>query len=1072
MKWRKNMYIKKNQLKNWENVTNTTLNHYFYQNYESIKQLDIIPLLNKKVRIKSVFDTFGYEHHCEILLVGNEIEKHQCDCQWHTPKNACPHILRLAYEINQINLKDKAYHEENEIQSIHETKRKNYAQYKIERKRALLVQNSRKMIEKFKAEYENQLQIAINDQPIEIEAILHYSYNTFTFSFRLGLKKKYMIKDIHDFLRRIDYQESFYYGKDLELKHRIEYFDEFAQKQIQFMRQHLNDPIPYAFAQDKKLLYINDLSFDDFIELYENNIGKNFDVQISEEKPILELKKMNDLYTLSLKEQNCILAKKHLYKLIEQYNFYHILKYPLDEMGKTAQVIHSLIEEELVLDEKDFEQFHKYVLADILPYIELQGDMEEVCTPYDQILCYGEINEEGKVCISLKYSDGENEIDGFDPNHLTNYKQDLCESYILKHAAYLDEEKHQAIFNNNDQTYDFVQVGFPYLSKLAQVFVSDELKTLTHHKKYSISVGIRLNNHLLEIDMDSLTIPKEELGDVLKAYHRKKKFYRLKNGELLLLENDELKELDQFMEDYHIKEDDLVKGKTQLQSYRMFGMNYAEQQAQNITISCDSTIKNQIQRFDQFVQQQIPILPKYDEILRDYQKEGVTWLHLLHEMGFNGILADDMGLGKTLQVIAFLEGLSSSKTSMVICPSSLVYNWESEVLKFSHALKVLCIVGNQAQREALIQQFDQYDLIVTSYDYIRRDIQLYQDKSFNYVILDEAQYIKNQKTKNAISVKQLQCDHRLALSGTPIENSLAELWSIFDFLMPDYLFSYHYFQTHYESEIVRYENDEQQQKLKKLVSPFILRRNKKDVLKELPDKIERVSLIDFNEEENKLYMAHLAQVHNELNSGNLQNKDKIEILAMLTRLRQLCCEPRAIFDNIQTPSSKLSACMELIQTIHENNQKCLLFSSFTTMLDFIAQELKKAHISYYMLTGKTSKEERKKLVEAYQNDDTCVFLISLKAGGTGLNLTAAEAVIHFDPWWNQSAQNQATDRAYRIGQNKNVQVFELVMKNSIEEKIQKLKAKKKELADAIVENNESSLKAMSKEELMELFTMD
>lgn len=443
---------------------------------------------------------------------------------------------------------------------------------------------------------------------------------------------------------------------------------------------------------------------------------------------------------------------------------------------------------------------------------------------------------------------------------------------------------------------------------------------------------------------------------------------------------------------------------------------------------------------------------------------------MMRDSGFNGILADDMGLGKTLQVIALLDSKVSGKTSIVICPASLIYNWEDEIHRFSKTLKCKCICGNVKQRAQGIASYSQYDVLLTSYDYIRRDIELYEAMTFYYVILDEAQYIKNQKTRNALCVKKLKAEHKLALTGTPIENSLAELWSIFDFLMPDYLFNYHYFQAHYESEIVKNHNEEVQQKLKKLVAPFVLRRNKKEVLRELPDKIEQNYIIDFSEEENKLYVAHLAQVNRELSQMvNMQSTDKITILAMLTKLRQLCCEPRLVFENIHEPSSKLKACIHLIQTLKENKQKVLLFSSFTSMLELIADELYKEGISYYILTGATNKEERRELVERFQNDSTTVFLISLKAGGTGLNLTSAEAVIHYDPWWNQSAQNQATDRAYRIGQRKKVQVFKLVMKNSIEEKIQKLQLMKKELADMFVENNETNLAKMSKEELLSLF---
>lgn len=529
-------------------------------------------------------------------------------------------------------------------------------------------------------------------------------------------------------------------------------------------------------------------------------------------------------------------------------------------------------------------------------------------------------------------------------------------------------------------------------------------------------------------------------------------------------------ELSTFMEDYHISHQDIQKGKTTMEPYRMFALDQKAEDTKYIQIQREKTFIKYLNQYYQV--QQYPIPNHYENILRSYQKEGFQWLSIMRQYNFNGILADDMGLGKTLQVIALLEANKHDVCSLVVCPSSLIYNWEDEVHKFTENLNVGCVTGTQEERKTKIEQYDQYDLLVTSYDYIRRDIDLYENIVFDTVILDEAQYIKNQKTKNAMSVKRLQSAHRLALTGTPIENSLAELWSIFDFLMPDYLFNYHYFKQHYENDIVKDGNAEKQEALRTLVSPFILCRNKKDVLKELPDKIEKVRLIEFSEEEQKLYLADLAQVNKELQEMlEVGAQDKIAILAMMTRLRQLCCEPRLLYENIDQLSSKLADCLQLIEELHENHQKVLLFSSFTSILDLLAQELKRKQISYYALTGSTNKELRRELVDKFQHDDTSVFLISLKAGGTGLNLTAAEAVIHFDPWWNQSAQNQATDRAYRIGQNKNVQVFKMIMKDSIEEKIMKMQEKKQELADAFVEHNEGSIAKMSKEEILDLFKM-
>lgn len=405
-----------------------------------------------------------------------------------------------------------------------------------------------------------------------------------------------------------------------------------------------------------------------------------------------------------------------------------------------------------------------------------------------------------------------------------------------------------------------------------------------------------------------------------------------------------------------------------------------------------------------------------------------------------------------------------------VCPASLIYNWEDEIAKFSKTLNCISITGAKAKRTLGIQNYRDYDLLITSYDYLRRDVDLYQDHEFECIILDEAQNIKNQKTKNAQFVKRLKANHRIALSGTPIENSLAELWSIFDFLMPGYLYSYHYFKQQYEIPITLDEDEKTTKRLRNLVNPFILRRTKKEVLKELPDKVDHKYMLEFSVSEKKLYLANLAMVNKEMQAKMKEvHFDRIAILAMLTKLRQICCDARLVYDNIKEPSTKINATISLIKTLTENNKKILLFSAFTSLLDLVSNQLDKEQISYYMLTGSTNKEERRKLVNNFNEDDTRVFLISLKAGGTGLNLTSAEAVIHIDPWWNLSAQNQATDRAHRIGQNANVQVYRMIMKDSIEEKILKMQERKANLADSFVEGNDGSLSKMSKEEILDLF---
>ena len=421
-------------------------------------------------------------------------------------------------------------------------------------------------------------------------------------------------------------------------------------------------------------------------------------------------------------------------------------------------------------------------------------------------------------------------------------------------------------------------------------------------------------------------------------------------------------------------------------------------------------------------------------------------------------------------MIAYFDSLKGQGIHMVVAPASLILNWQDEFEKFSKDLKVLCVYGNKEEREKMLEKKDDYDVLITSYDYLRRDIDLYEQDTFHTVVIDEAQNIKNPKTRNAICVKRLKAKQRFALTGTPIENSLAELWSIFDFLMPYYLYHYAYFLEQFERPIVKEHDEQKQERLKQMITPFVLRRNKKDVLTELPEKIEQTMYMRFNEEEEKLYLANLVQVNKSLQQKlEVKQLGRIDILAMLTRLRQLCQDPRLLYSDLIEPSSKLKGCMELIHSLESNHKKILLFSSFTSLLHLLAEQCQKEHISYYLLDGSTPKEKRKQMVDQFQKDDTTLFLISLKAGGSGLNLTSAQAVIHFDPWWNMSAKNQATDRAHRIGQQDTVQVFSLIMKNTIEEKIMELQMQKKNLADTFVEGNEGSITTMSLEDMKSLF---
>lgn len=488
------------------------------------------------------------------------------------------------------------------------------------------------------------------------------------------------------------------------------------------------------------------------------------------------------------------------------------------------------------------------------------------------------------------------------------------------------------------------------------------------------------------------------------------------------------------------------------------------------------------QSFMTEVQQGRPVKPvhlpkRFADILRPYQKDGVDWLHFLRSYRFAGILADDMGLGKTIQTLVLLAmQRAPGKPSLVVCPKTLVYNWKLEAEKYTPELKVLVIEGSQRERRRWYLHDTEYDLIILSYTTLKQDAEYltHVDRSFNYVVLDEAQYIKNHATKSAQVVKKLKADYRLALTGTPFENSVSEIWSIFDFLMPGFLGTHDQFFKRFQKPIMEESNQAALKHLRQKVQSFMLRRTKSEVLKELPAKIEQVSVCHLSDSQTILYQEILAKVRGDVFETIKREgfkRSQMHILAALTKLRQVCNHPALLTKNKDWrayESTKLDTCLELIQEVVQGNHKVLVFSQFTSMLDIVSEALKDQNISHKYLSGKT--KDRQKMVDAFNQDPAIpVFLISLKAGGTGLNLTAADTVIIFDPWWNPSVENQATDRAHRIGQTQTVNVYRLLTLGTIEEKIQALKQKKQTLFNAMVGESKDLFKKISWEDIKELF---
>lgn len=980
------------------------------------------------------------------------IVKFECSCG---KQNRCRHIIPAVRAINHMHLdfghlpiyvNYRDYMEEKE---------------RKERERYLLQQlqfSTMKAMDLVKTiqkdTYERLFEPTL--KPLRFYIELDDQYTIPCFTCKVGSDRLYVVKNICDIVDYFLKEKTMQFGKKTQLLLKKEALDEPSLKIFDFLYK-------YAYTRDwRKTGELDEESIDDFYYLLKD-LPEGYRNQIIEEAHFpmqLKIKEYDKYIDCRWESENALL-------LGQQEVFASVVDdgYTLEHCNFSYQAYCLIngIRHGIQIAKESFADFYQEVIAPVEKEFELTTNMD--LSQYKQnisnIRLYADL-EEGKVLVWGKYLWDGIERDLFHGNSIRPVS--FVEQIVLRYA---DQQKGNVVYfkTKGKHLFEFLDEGLEKIQSIADVFVSEDLKKLKHRQSLNMQIGFHVKGQLLEIQFDS-QIDKEEILSVLRSYRRKKVFHRLKNGEMIDLQNKELEKLDQLVQEFDLKKEDFQQDWIERPAYQALKEN------ESMEIRKDESVEQYLNSLSKIKDTKIKFPEKYDSLLRDYQKEGVQWMKHLYDIGLNGILADDMGLGKTLQVLCLLDCFipKDSKPSIIVCPSSLMFNWASEIKKFEVDLDAVCVYGSQAERKKKIAQ--SHDLYITTYDYIKRDESYYEGKTFEYVILDEAQYIKNPKTKNAKSVKALSANHRLALTGTPIENRLTELWSIFDFLLPGYLYSLKYFVDEIEKPIELDNNEKKQAQLKKMVSPFILRRTKKEVLKDLPDKIEKDLWLDFSKEEEKIYLANLMQVNEQLQSQlELDDVDSIQVLAMMTKLRQICCEARMVYQNIDTPSTKLEVCVDLIQTLKENGKKVLLFSSFTKIFDWLEIELDKKGIKYHKLTGATSKEQRKKEVEQFQTDDSDVFLISLKAGGTGLNLTEASAVIHFDPWWNSSAQSQATDRAYRIGQNKNVLVYQLMMKNSIEEKIHEMQKRKREMSDLFVENSGPRISKMSAEDLRELFTL-
>ncbi|MEN6411325.1 MAG: DEAD/DEAH box helicase [Veillonellales bacterium] len=930
--------------------------------------------------------------------------------------------------------------------------------------------------------------------------------------FLIGRERMYVLKDIPQLLAVLDSNQEISYGKSFTLTPRNMVFDDLSKALLNLLRQAYAEEkqrvawsysyyssAGSAFAEPKRFRLTNS----NLARFFAAVGGQPFtvilhgekitDVRLQEGRPPLQLaaKATDGGLKLAMKEKSAELYgldtdfrylyyKRGIYKVDDQFASY--IK-PLLRCFRENRKPETFIPSAAVSD----------FFSATLPALETISSVTVDNAVYDRFykeplekyVYFDKLGDGMSARIEFRY--GALSINPAEPSPPA--ESTLQGKWLLRSTA--EENRVLRLFRQHgftesagkfvqadeEATYCFLQQSLPELHDIAEIFYSDDFKPVSIKSTSTMMAGVRLNTEtdMLELSLHYDQFSPRELRELLAACKLKKRYHRLQNGGFIPLDSPDFQAAAGLVEQLGLRSSDIEKQVIELPKYRALYLDSLARETADFHMERSSAFKRMVQDIHEPQDAEYPLPPGIRGRLRDYQKTGFKWLKTLASYGLGGILADDMGLGKTLQVLTFIlsEKATSSRPCLVIAPTSLLYNWQEEVLKFTPELNVTVITGQQSDRLEQLRHIDQTDLVVTSYGLLKRDIAFYETKSFHACFLDEAQHVKNPNTLNAKSVKKIKAKNYFALTGTPIENTLTELWSIFDFLMPGYLRTHKAFISRFEAPIIKNGDQTALRELGRHISPFILRRMKKAVLKELPEKVESKMVNEMTAEQSKLYAAWLLQARTEFETevqAHGFEKSRIKILSLLTRLRQICCHPSLFIENYHGGCGKLDMLLELLKDAVSGGHRILLFSQYTGMLSLIQPQLAAMKMTYHYLDGSTKAEDRVKLVHAFNAGEKNIFLISLKAGGTGLNLTGADMVIHYDPWWNPAVEDQATDRAYRIGQKNSVQVYKLITKNTIEEKIYSLQQKKKELINSLIQPGETFLTKMNESEIRDLFT--
>lgn len=949
---------------------------------------------------------------------------------------------------------------------------------------------------------------------IDIETVFAYGYHDWSAHFKVKSPNgSYVMKSISDFVERMRTGEHFSYGKKLAFTHAPAMLTERAQGIARFLersvalRERTGKSALWRYSARNDVGRDLDLSESEVIELLDLQRDFTFTVEgrdagkrrlthahIIEEDPRVDIilhKTERGGYAISRTDEVAFAAQGSRMYLWQDDVFYRCSP----AFASCADFLRNVYESEddrLFISERDMPLFCATALPAIENRLNIIAPAEIAAyrpVPCEIAFYFDKGDDDVTLFAAARYGDvvhslieSKDEPEDLGPAPLRNERResrarDAVAAYFGSNPRIVPDGENGMLacldLANEQGVGELLFGGLAEFARVGEVFTTPAFDRLISDKKPRVTLGVSLAGNLINLDVSAGDLSPEELAALLGSYRRRKRFHRLTSGAYLDMADFNLAQLDKLSADLGISVKDLRKGTVELPSYRAF---YLDQELSDS--ERDESFERCLASFEGIAHETREVPRDLAAPLRPYQIDGFHWLNALCDRGFAGILADEMGLGKSIQLISLLlarkDEARAIGPSLVVCPASLVYNWTAEFERFAPDLIVRAVAGSKRER-ARMRRDGSCDVLITSYDLLRIDVEDYADQTFFCCVLDEAQYIKNPSTLTTRSVKRIHARHRFALTGTPMENRLSELWSIFDFLMPGLLGSYQSFRERFELSIVGGDEDAAR-RLSSLASPFMLRRLKTDVLDDLPDKLESVVFTPLKGEQARLYEASEQKLRITLNEqkilnqrrGKTQTENKVEVLAELTKLRQLCCDPRLLFENYRGHGAKVKAIMDLTESAIDAGEKTLVFSQFTSFLALIAEDLDARAIPYYTITGATPKKKRVDLVDAFNGDDTPVFLVSLKAGGTGLNLTGASVVIHADPWWNAAAQNQATDRAHRIGQTKVVSVHRVIAKGTIEERILHLQEAKSNLADRIVGTENISLASLSKDDLIAL----